>query len=77
MVKNRTLKYIDVSQNIIADIKRFEPLRCIKDISVYAKSNPFDSKNREDQPNTHTLSKSSIIEQFKHMGIKYLDKPLN
>lgn len=37
IVKNRALTYIDVSHNIIADIKRFEPFRILKNIKLYAK----------------------------------------
>lgn len=41
IVKNRSIAYIDISDNCIADVKRFEPLTMLKDISVYAKGNSF------------------------------------
>jgi len=37
LVKNRGIRYIDVSNNIINDVKKFEPLRCLKNVNIYVK----------------------------------------
>ena len=65
IVKNRTINYIDISDNIIVDLQRFEPLRMLKDLNIYAKGNPcFTTKN-----NVQPTGKDSFTAKLKAFGV--------
>ena len=62
---------MDVSDNYIADIKRFQPLRMLRDISIYAKGNPF-LKPSVSQASGGFTGKDSIASRLKVYGINLL-----
>ena len=62
---------MDISDNFIADIKRFEPLRMLKDISIYAKGNPF-LKPAVCQATGGLLGKDSAVGKLKTYGVVLL-----
>ena len=62
---------MDVSDNYIADIKRFEPLRMLRDISIYAKGNPF-LKQVASQNTNSVPGKDSVSSKLKVYGIVLL-----
>ena len=70
IVKNRTITYMDVSDNVIADIKRFEPLRMLREISIYAKGNPFMTIKPSSMSNIS--GKESVAGKLKLYGVVLL-----
>lgn len=70
LVKNRLVQYIDVSYNLIDNVKKFNPLCCLKNIKVYAKFNPFCEQEPERK------GRNPLCEELKTMGVVLLDAPL-
>lgn len=63
LVKNKSLEYIDASDNCIKDPLRLEPLKAIKNVSFCLKGNPIANST-----NSNTWSKgfgAKIIKEPK------------